>query len=178
MDVNVDLDDTIDGLEENLPYRELIRGLSFFAQRTRPDLEYAAGRLAQYCNKFTKKHWNAAKKVLRYLGGTKDYGITYRPTGEQLKAFSDADWASNVEDRKSTSGYVIMLAGAPIICEECGTLLKHSVQWKQIISEKKTFLERNIKIDSQVYQDVILRDSMLPWTRHHIAGRNFVIQKT
>ncbi|UYV65524.1 hypothetical protein LAZ67_3004591 [Cordylochernes scorpioides] len=80
MEVNVDLDDTNDGLEENLPYRELI-----------------------------------AKKVLRYLGGTKYYGITYRPTGEQLEAFADADWASKVEDRKSITGNVIMLAGAPII---------------------------------------------------------------
>ncbi|UYV60193.1 hypothetical protein LAZ67_1000357 [Cordylochernes scorpioides] len=84
---------------ERFPYRELIGGLSYLSQRTRPDIAYA----------------EAGKRVLRYLKSTKDFGITYRSTGKPLIAFSDASWASDIVDRKGVSGHLIILAGAPII---------------------------------------------------------------
>ncbi|UYV65505.1 hypothetical protein LAZ67_3004542, partial [Cordylochernes scorpioides] len=100
---------------QDLPYRELIGGLLYISQRTRPDIAYAVSQLARYCSKYTRKHWVAAKRILRYLKSSEHLGITYRRTGEQLCAYSDADWGTNLEDRKSTSGYVVMFAGAPIL---------------------------------------------------------------
>ncbi|UYV69157.1 hypothetical protein LAZ67_6002607 [Cordylochernes scorpioides] len=100
---------------ERFPYRELIGGLSYLSQRTRPDIAYAVGILSRYCDNYTRKHWEAGKRVLRYLKSTKDFGITYRSTGKPLIAFSDASWASDIVDRKGVSGHLIILAGAPII---------------------------------------------------------------
>ncbi|UYV63349.1 hypothetical protein LAZ67_2003808 [Cordylochernes scorpioides] len=57
---------------------------------------------------------------------------------------------------------------------------KSVMVWTGVTSEDKTplvFIDRNVNIDSQVYQDVILRDCLLPWARQHFTGRNFVLQR-
>ncbi|UYV67036.1 hypothetical protein LAZ67_4003714 [Cordylochernes scorpioides] len=59
-------------------------------------------------------------------------------------------------------------------------LSKSVMVWVEVTSEGKTplvFIDRNIKIDSQVYQDVILRDCLLPWARQHFTGHNFILQQ-
>ncbi|UYV78945.1 hypothetical protein LAZ67_17000381, partial [Cordylochernes scorpioides] len=116
METNLDLSVRKNGnSNERFPYRELIGGLSYLSQRTRPDIAYAVGTLSRYCDNYTRKHWEAGKRVLRYLKSTKGFGITYRSTGKPLIAFSDASWASDIVDRKGVSGHLIILAGAPII---------------------------------------------------------------
>ncbi|UYV75824.1 hypothetical protein LAZ67_13001446 [Cordylochernes scorpioides] len=116
METNLDLRVRKNGnSNERFPYRELIGGLSYLSQRTRPDIAYAVGILSRYCDNYTREHWEAGKRVLRYLKSTKDFGITYRYTGKPLIAFSDASWASDIVDRKGVSGHLIILAGAPII---------------------------------------------------------------
>ncbi|UYV62289.1 ACMSD [Cordylochernes scorpioides] len=116
METNLDLRVRKNGnSNERFPYRELIGGLSYLSQRTRPDIAYAVGTLSRYCDNYTRKHWEAGKRVLRYLKSTKDFGITYRSTGKPLIAFSDASWASDIVDRKGVSGHLIILAEAPII---------------------------------------------------------------
>ncbi|UYV73235.1 hypothetical protein LAZ67_10002262 [Cordylochernes scorpioides] len=116
METNLDLRVRKNGnSNERFPYRELIGGLSYLSQRTRPDIAYAVGILSRYCDNYTRKHWEAGKRVLRYLNSTKDFGITYKSTGKPLIAFSDASWASDIVDRKGVSGHLIILAGAPII---------------------------------------------------------------
>ena len=61
------------------------------------------------------EHWIAVKRILRYLQGTKSHGICYNP-GDKLvfRGYSDADWAGDHADRKSTSGHVFLLMGAPV----------------------------------------------------------------
>ncbi|UYV85032.1 hypothetical protein LAZ67_X004343 [Cordylochernes scorpioides] len=116
METNLDLSVRKNGnSNERFPYRERIGGLSYLSQRTRPDIAYAVGILSRYCDNYTRKHWEAGKRVLRYLKSTKDFGITYRSTGKPLIAFSNASWASDIVDRKGVSGHLIILAGAPII---------------------------------------------------------------
>ena len=65
-----------------------------------------------------KSHLEAAKRVLCYLKGTTSLGLEYRNQDttmtNQLWGYVDADWAGNVDDRRSTSGYVLMLNGAAI----------------------------------------------------------------
>uniref|UniRef100_A0A5S6R247 Reverse transcriptase Ty1/copia-type domain-containing protein n=1 Tax=Trichuris muris TaxID=70415 RepID=A0A5S6R247_TRIMR len=100
---------------ESLPYKELIGSLLYLAQRTRPDISFAVAKLSQYCSNFTEQHWTAAKRVSGYLKQTKGLGITYRPTYEPLTAYTDADWASCIETRKSTTGYIVLLSGAPVL---------------------------------------------------------------
>jgi hypothetical protein len=63
------------------------------------------------------KHWQVAKRVLRYLTGTTNYGLTYTrdlANPNRLIAYADADWATCPETRRSVSAFVVMLNGAAV----------------------------------------------------------------
>ena len=82
---------------------------------TRPNIAYAVSYLARFSSKPNKSHWTAAKRVLRYLKGTADHGIVFtKSESDECVGFSDADWAGDQQDRKSTSGYLFQLAGGPV----------------------------------------------------------------
>ncbi len=81
---------------------------------TRPDLAYAISQISQFSSNPSTIHESAAKRVLRYLNGTRNFGITFDgKRGLVLEGYSDADWGAG-EDRKSISGYVFTLAGGAI----------------------------------------------------------------
>jgi len=73
------------------------------------------GTLARYMSKPASSHLNAARGVLRYLAGTPDYGINYSQ-GQDCKivGFCDADYAGDLDTRRSTTGYVFMFNGGAI----------------------------------------------------------------
>lgn len=102
---------------ENKPYRELIGGLIYLANATRPDLAFASSALSRFRADPGPMHWKLAKRMLRYLRETMEYGITYTKNNKMLYAYVDSDWAGDVDDRKSCSGNVVMLAGGPISWE-------------------------------------------------------------
>ncbi|KAF2288520.1 hypothetical protein GH714_008124 [Hevea brasiliensis] len=66
-------------------------------------------RLAQYMHRPTEEHWQAVKRVLRYLQGTAEYGLLRPSSVYEISAYSDSDWAGSIEDRKSTTGFAIYL---------------------------------------------------------------------
>lgn len=81
---------------------------------TRPDLAYAISQISQFSSNPSAIQKSVAKRVLRYLNGTRNFGITFDGKRELvLEGYSDADWGSG-EDRKSISGYVFMLTGGAI----------------------------------------------------------------
>jgi hypothetical protein len=86
----------------------------FAACVTRPDIMCAVGQLSQFLNNPSSKHVSAAKRILRYLQGTSSLGITYRPPPLRLQGYSDADWAGDMDTRRSTTGYVVMLNNGAI----------------------------------------------------------------
>ena len=96
-------------------YQSAVGKLLYLSNWTRPDITFAVNSVAKFNNSPTEDHWIAVKRILRYLKGTTECGITYstsddnNPTGH-----CDADWAGDVGDRKSTSGYVFTLSGAPV----------------------------------------------------------------
>ncbi|KAG2774841.1 hypothetical protein Pcac1_g14695 [Phytophthora cactorum] len=62
-----------------------------------------------------EEHWVAVKRIFRYLQGTKTHGICFKPGNKiDFRGYSDADWAGDLADRKSTSGYTFMLMSAPV----------------------------------------------------------------
>jgi hypothetical protein len=86
----------------------------YLAVCTRPDISYAVGALARYMAKPTLVHWKEAIGVVRYLAGTTDYGITYGMRDDKLIGYCDADYATDTDTRRSTSGYVFTLYGGAI----------------------------------------------------------------
>ncbi|KAG7559324.1 hypothetical protein ISN45_Aa05g009200 [Arabidopsis thaliana x Arabidopsis arenosa] len=82
---------------------------------TRPDIAYAVNRLSQFMHRPTDIHWQAAKRILRYLAGTASHGILLRSNSPpSLHAFSDADWAGDNDDFVSTNAYILYLGTSPI----------------------------------------------------------------
>ena len=58
-------------------------------------------------------HWIAVKRIMRYLKGTMRYGLLYSESDfKECVGYSDADWAGDVNDYRSTSGYVFQFGGA------------------------------------------------------------------
>jgi len=103
-----------DEAKVNFPLRELVGSLLYLAKGTRPDIAYPVGVLSRYVNDVGPTHVAAAKRILRYIAGTKNMGITYSPDANPLlEVYSDASYAE-VGDRKSTSGNIYFLNGGPI----------------------------------------------------------------
>ncbi|XP_071575148.1 uncharacterized protein [Temnothorax nylanderi] len=96
----------------NVPYREAVGSLMFLAVVTRPDLAYAVNATSKFLNNHNESHWQAVKRIIAYLIGTIDVGIEYRASesGIELTGYSDADFASDVETRRSTTGYAFCVA--------------------------------------------------------------------
>ena len=94
-------------------YQSLVGSLMYLTTCTRPDIAYAVGMLSRYSSKPNQSHWVAAKRVFRYLKGTINFGLMYSDDSCVL-GYSDADWAGDVDDRKSTSGYMFRIAGGPV----------------------------------------------------------------
>ena len=77
-----------------VPYREAVGALNWVTVGTRPDIAFAVGQLARFMENLGRIHWEAVKRVLRYLKGTKDWGLVYGG-GEArgLEGFTDTNGA-------------------------------------------------------------------------------------
>ena len=96
-------------------YQSAVGGLLYLATSTRPDIAYGVNNVAKFCSQPTKQHWVAVKRILRYLKGTVNLGLLYRKgSSSSCVGFSDADWAGDINDRRSTSGYLFQLSGAAV----------------------------------------------------------------
>ena len=97
-------------------YRSAVGSLMYVMVATRPDLAYAVGALSQFMANPSEEHVIAAKRVLRYLKGTVGCGLLLGAGGEEcLSAYSDADHAGDVNNRKSVSGYAVLYGNGAVI---------------------------------------------------------------
>eukprot|EP00253_Pinus_taeda_P025156 PITA_25156 len=93
-----DGDDT--PLVDSTLYRQLVGSLLYLTH-SRPDLSYAVGAVSRYMHEPHELHWNAAKRILRYVQGTITFGIHYAAGNAlNLLGFTDSDWAGDSIDRK------------------------------------------------------------------------------
>lgn len=98
-----------------VPYQELVGGLLYISQGTRPDITYAVNTVSKYNNNPGKLHWIAAKRILRYLKKTIDAKLTFSVNGNSnILGYCDADWGSSIDDRKSCTGYAFIFQGGAI----------------------------------------------------------------
>lgn len=100
--------------KERVPYMELVGSLLYLASCTRPDIAQAVGALSRYMAHPTEHHWSTAKGVLRYLAGTPQLGIVFKPGDGELEGYCDASYADDVDSRRSTTGYTFLLGGGAV----------------------------------------------------------------
>ena len=118
MDLNVKLVKD-DGYSKPWPvdvvqYQSMVGSLIYAAIATRPDIAYAVAALAKFNSSPTEAHLTAVKRVFRYLKGTAQLRLQYQETDVNVVGYSDADWASDSDDRRSTSGNVFVMSGDAI----------------------------------------------------------------
>lgn len=114
MDPSTDLHASRDeDIIPDVPYTSLIGSINYCAISTRPDIAFAVNKCAQFTSHPNLVHWIAVKRILRYLIQTRDYGIKYKTNEHRVKGyahylagFTDADFAGDINDRKSTSGWI------------------------------------------------------------------------
>ncbi|CAM8893350.1 unnamed protein product [Rhodiola kirilowii] len=94
-----------------LEYSQVICCLMYAMTSTRPDIAYAVGKLSRYTSNPSTHHWEAMRRVLKYLRGTMNYGFVYVGFPSVLEGYTDASWITNLEDHSSTSGWVFLLGG-------------------------------------------------------------------
>jgi hypothetical protein len=94
------------------PYREAVGSMMYLMLCTRPDIANAVGCVAKYCDAYDMSHWVAVKRIIRYLNTTKDYRLVYSGDHHDgLICYADASWASDLDTRRSTTGYLFKLDG-------------------------------------------------------------------
>lgn len=104
--------DKILDYDDRKQYQAIVGGLMYLMTATRPDLAFTLSRLSKFNAKPTTKHIEAAKHALRYIKYTSDMGLVYGGRDTELYGYTDSDFAADVDNRKSTSGYVFLLNGA------------------------------------------------------------------
>lgn len=102
---------------KEVPYRSAVGSLQFLACGTRPDIMEAVAECARFLENPGRVHWAAVRRVFQFVRGSILRGIVLgAPTGSELalEMYVDADYADS-DDRKSTTGYVALLGGAPVV---------------------------------------------------------------
>ncbi|KAJ7516879.1 hypothetical protein O6H91_21G002900 [Diphasiastrum complanatum] len=141
-------------------FRSLIGSLIWLTI-TRPDISFSVHKLSQAIQNPSIYHWKKAKRVLRYVSSTFDFGLLYKSEDLSIIGYSDSDFVGDRADRKSTSAYVIYLGGNLISwlskkqdtvslssCEaeyKVLTTTTKEVLWiKRLLVELKIIMEENI----------------------------------
>lgn len=105
----------------NAPYRQALGALMYLQLATRPDITFALNKCSQFATNFNETHWTAVKRIIHYIKGTSTYALTLGGLYEnrnyliELQGSSDVDWASDPNDRRSTSRYVFKINNHSIL---------------------------------------------------------------
>jgi hypothetical protein len=101
-------------------YQSMVGSLLYLSNGTRPDIAFAVNMCARFTANPSQDHMDAVVRIFAYIGGTKRHGIKFRrgdtlvEVDRTLRGYVDSDYAGCPETRRSTTGYVFMLAGAPV----------------------------------------------------------------
>ncbi|CAI7911277.1 unnamed protein product [Closterium sp. NIES-54] len=106
-----------ESVEPSGPYPELVSCLMYLMNCTRPDLAYPLRILARYVapRRHRPEHWEAAKRVLRYLCSTSGMGLMLGGRGPVvLTGHADASWVDDLATQRSSQGYIFSLGSGPV----------------------------------------------------------------
>jgi len=123
-------------LGSNYPYLSAIGALMYLANSTRPDIAFAVNLLARYSAAPTKRHWAGVKHILRYLNGTRDFGLFYeRGQDSTLIGYTDVGYLSDPHNARSQTGFVYLYGGTAISWKSTKqTLVATSTNHSEIIA--------------------------------------------
>ena len=102
---NAQTDKEKEGLS-NVPYASSVGSLMYAMLCTWPDICFAVGLVSHYQSNPGLAHWQAVKRIMRYLRGTTDLVLCYQGGDLKLRGYSDVDWGGDLDESRSTSGYV------------------------------------------------------------------------
>ena len=97
-----------------VPYASTIGSLMYAMVCTRPDITHAVGVVSRFMSRLGKQHWEAVKWILRYLKGSSDICLCFTGASLKLQGYGDADFAGDIDSRKSTTRFVFTLGGTTI----------------------------------------------------------------
>ncbi|KAM3001281.1 hypothetical protein FF2_037593 [Malus domestica] len=144
-------------LSDPSSYRSIIGSLQYLTF-TRPDIAFAVNTVCQHMHSPTEVHFGSVKRILRYLHGTMQHGIVYSSQSQiHLTAFSDSDWAADLNTRRSVTGYIVFLGDNPI-----------SWQSKKQTSVSRSSTEAEYKALAHTAAD-------LAWVRHILRDLKCVL---
>lgn len=154
-------------MEDKSLYRSVVGALLYLVN-TSPDISFAVNKLCQFLQNPTTSHWTAAKRVLRYLQGTRSYGILFAPSASvRIDVYSDADWAGCLDDRRSTGGFAIFIGN---------NLISWSSKKQPTIARSSTEAEFRILADAAVeaiwVQNLLKEIRLVPITQAQVWTDN------
>ncbi|XP_047323523.1 secreted RxLR effector protein 161-like [Impatiens glandulifera] len=99
----------------NVPYASAVGSLMYSMVCTRPDIAYSVSVISRFMSRPGKEHWQAVKRIFRYLRGTSDVGLIYGSNNQCLvTGYSDLDYAVDIDGRRSMTGYVYTLGDSVV----------------------------------------------------------------
>lgn len=174
-----------DSLVGKVPYQEAVGSLLYLTQSTRPDIAFAVNNVSRFNQDHGHAQWTAVKRIFRYLRGTTNAKLCYTKSDDGVMAYTDADWASEIDGRRSCSGYVVKFSNAsicwsskrqPIVAlssTEAEYIALSSATceliWlQQLANELNTNVAKQIKIlcDNQSTMKLAASDAYRPRTKH------------
>jgi hypothetical protein len=127
-------------LVNSTKYMKLVGSL-IYLRNTRPNLSYSVSILSRFMQEPRESHWNLAKRVLRYIQGTKDFDLLYKRNKKfTLVGYSDADFAGDIDDKTSTSGHLMNMGSTTLSwnCKKKTTIANSSTEAKYILAWEAT----------------------------------------
>ncbi|KAG8472381.1 hypothetical protein CXB51_035329 [Gossypium anomalum] len=106
-------DDEIEYMS-HVPYSSAVGSLMYAMVCSRPDLSYAVSAVSRYMVNLGKEHWKTVQWILRYLRGTTDVCLQFGRTEDGVIGYVDADFAGDLDRRRSLTGYVFTIGGCAI----------------------------------------------------------------
>ncbi|RVW18846.1 Retrovirus-related Pol polyprotein from transposon RE1 [Vitis vinifera] len=197
IDPNQKLGDTKDGNLVNTTWYQKLVGKLIYLSHTRPDIAFAVSIVSQFMHSPYEVHLEAVYHILRYLKSTPGKGLFFKKSEQKtIEAYTDADWAGSVTDRRSTSGYYTYIWGnlvtwrskkqsvaARSSAEAEYRAMAHGVceiLWlKKILEELKRQLEMPMKLycDNKAAISIAHNPVQHDRTKHVEIDRHFIKEK-
>ena len=177
-------------------YQRLV-GRLIYLSHTRPDIGFPVSVVSQYMNNPTEEHMEAVTRILRYLKMTPGKGVLFRKNeNKEIRVYTDADWAGDITERRSTSGYCSYVWGNLVVWRSMkqAVVSRSSAEgefralalgicegiWlKKLLGELGVFTEESIQMfcDSQAAISIAKNHVHHDKTKHIEIDRHFITEK-